>query len=84
MAEFTKEMLEKLYKANEAVKGTPYYTKYEMQADTKVSGRWKYMFWSIPKKTGIIRTYKHTTYIITEDGFDRYTVTYPVKELLGI
>ena len=87
MKEFTKEMLDKLIKANEEVKATPYYYRYHMQCDAKTNGRWNYIGWYIPNKCGIIKIVKLTTYIVTEDSNGellRYTVNLNVKELLGI
>jgi hypothetical protein len=90
MKEFTKEMLDKLTAANDSVRGTSEYTKYHMQSDAKTDGRWHFIGWSIPHSTGMIKTFKDKTYIITEfEGiteryFERYEVRDSVKELLGI
>lgn len=88
MKEFTKEMLEKLSAANEAVKGTSEYTKYLMACESKRNGRWHFICYTIPHTTGKIKTFKDRTYIITEHGlgltFGRYAVGEEVKKLLGI
>lgn len=86
MKEFTNEMLSMLWEANDATKGTNKYNKYYMPADFKCGNRWKFSLWTIPHKSGIIKTFKDKTYIITEDcaGMTRYEVTSEVKELLGI
>ena len=90
MKEFTKEMLEKLEAANDAVRGTSNYCLYHMQADSKHDGRWKFIGWGIPHTTGKIKTFKDKTYIIVEyigcceRYLERFEVEGPVNELLGI
>lgn len=90
MKEFTKEMLEKLTAANDAVRGTADYIKYHMQFSSKHDGRWKFICWAIPHTTGKIRTFKDKTYIICEyvgicERYpERFEVKEEVKELLGI
>ena len=87
MKEFTKEMLEKLHAANDAVKGTDDYTKYGMTCEHKYSGgRWKFLRYSIPYRTGTFKTVKGKTYIMIETMYDveRFAVTEAVAELLGI
>lgn len=93
MKEFTKEMLQTLTDANNSVKGTNEYYKYRMQNDYKRNGNWQFITHTIPHKTGIIKTFKGKTYIITEGqmlnmvkGADayRYHVNDAVKELLNI
>lgn len=85
--EFTKEMLQTLIEADKKVQGTPEYTKYHMMYDYKEDGRWHFVMWTIPHKTGFIKTFKGKTYIICEgwntEG-NRYHVNDAVKELLGI
>ena len=85
MREFTKEMLDKLTNANEAVKGTINYHWYHMASCFKssVNGKWVFSGYYIPHKTGFIRKYKETLFIITENG-ERYELNDRVKELLGI
>ena len=84
MKEFTTEMLNKLTEANNSVKGTREYTKFYMESTYKnENGRWFFVGYYIPHSTGIIKTFKGNTYIITPSG-DRYHVTDEVKELLGI
>lgn len=84
--EFTKEMLEKLHAANDAVRGTVAYGKYLMAADSKYDGRWHFICWTIPYTIGKIKTFKDKTYIICEtyESCERYEVREEVKELLGI
>lgn len=87
MKEFTREMLEKLTKANDDVKGTPYYITYHMEKDMKFNGRWKFFGHGVPHQEGKIKTVGLTTYIITTDSYGmdtRYAVNLNVKELLGI
>jgi hypothetical protein len=90
MKEFTKEMLEKLHAANNAVKGTSEYLKYHMLCDAKTNGRWHFLCWSIPYTTGTIKTVKDKTYIIVqytvinESYPQRYEVSRAVRELLDI
>ena len=87
MKEFTTEMLQTLMEANKGVRGTVEYTKYWMEQDFKYKGRWVFCQHYIPIKTGIIKTFKGNTYIITEDinGYhDRFHVTDEVKKLLNI
>lgn len=88
MKEFTAEMLQTLKDANDSVRGTVNYTKYWMEQDFKSKGRWIFCQNYIPMKTGVIKTFKGNTYIITEDttyGYDdRFHVTNAVKELLNI
>lgn len=85
--EFTNEMLQTLLEAELKVLGTPEYNKYAMEYDYKENGRWHFCTWTIPHKTGIIKTFKGKTYIITEGWMtegNRYHVSDAVKELLGI
>lgn len=83
MKEFTKEMLETLTAANEAVKGTTEYSKYSMETDCKSdAGKWFFVGWNIPYTTGAIKTYRGNTYIVTVK--ERYHVTDAVKQLLNI
>ena len=93
MKEFTKEMLQTLIEADKQVRGTPEYTKYLMEHDYKRGGNWHFCTHTIPHKTGIIKTFKGKTYIITEGQIlgmvkgsdaERYHVTDAVKELLNI
>lgn len=90
MKEFTKDMQEKLWAANEAVKGTTEYTKYHMETAAQTNGRWHFIGWYIPYTEGKIKTFKDKTYIVVECqcGYERYleryTVRDSVKELLGI
>lgn len=84
MPEFTMEMVEKLNAANDALKGTAEYHKYRMECEYKYKGKWKFAGHAVPTKPGKLKTYKGTTYIIIEDGSNRYTVTEAVKELLEI
>ena len=87
MKEFTKEMLGKLMEANNSMKGTNNYTKYHMENEAKSeNGRWFFIGHSIPYQTGIIKSFKESTYIITESSSckARYRVTDEVKNLLGI
>jgi hypothetical protein len=87
MKEFTEEMLNVLTEANDKMKGTSKYTKFHMATECKSeSGRWFLVGYYTPHQTGIIKTFKENTYIITEDscGKTRYHVTDEVKELLGI
>ena len=87
MKEFTAEMLNALTEANNKVKGTTEYTKFHMENEIKSEkGGWHFASHSIPHQTGIIKTFKGNTYIITENAFykERYHVTDEVKELLGI
>jgi hypothetical protein len=87
MKEFTKEMLQTLIEADKKVRGTVEYTKFLMQYDYKEKGRWHFCTHTLPHKTGIIKTFKGKTYIITEgwqtEG-NRYHVTDEVKALLNI
>jgi hypothetical protein len=93
MKEFTKEMLHTLIEADKQVRGTSDYAKYRMQNDYKWNGNWKFLTHTIPHKTGVIKTFKGKTYIITEGqilgvvhGADayRFHVTDEVKALLNI
>jgi hypothetical protein len=86
MKEFTQEMLEKLQAANDAVKGTREYNTYYMQQEYKRNGRWHFCYYTIPHMAGKIKTFKGSTYIITENAYvvERYAVNDAVKELLGI
>lgn len=87
MKEFTTEMLQILKDANDSVRGTTEYTKYWMEQDFLSKRRWVFCQHYIPIKTGIIKTFKGKTYIITEGihGYDdRFHVTDAVKELLNI
>ena len=87
MKEFTTEMLAKLKEANNSVKGTNEYYKFEMTTDCKnEKGKWFFVGYYIPYYTGIIKTFASNTYIVTKDGSGetRYHVTDEVKELLGI
>ena len=90
MKEFTKEMLQKLTAANDAVRGTADYCKYHMACDSKRDGRWHFICWAIPHATGKIKTFKDKTYIICEyvgiceRYLERFEVREEVKELLGI
>ena len=84
MKEFTAEMLNALTEANNSVKGTREYTKFHMETTCKnEKGRWFFIGYYIPSATGIIKTFKGNTYIITASGY-RYHVTDEVKNLLGI
>ena len=92
MKEFTAEMLNKLTEANDSVKGTNEYYKFHMPCSKKFDDdrRWKHIAWTIPHTTGKIKTFKDSTYIMTEhrtcwgNYLERYEVTDAVKELLGI
>lgn len=87
MKEFTQEMLDKLTEANNKMKGTSGYYKFHMLCEAKSeSGRWFVISHSVPYQTGIIKSFKENTYIITENSYykERYHVTDVVKELLGI
>jgi hypothetical protein len=80
-------MLAALTVANNMVKGTTSYHKYYMEAEAKNDKhRWFFLGHAVPSQTGIIKTYKGNTYIITESStsITRYHVTDKVKELLGI
>ena len=84
MKEFTAEMLNALAEANNSVKGTKEYYKFDMATDCKrENGTWFFVGYYIPHTTGIIKTFKGNTYIIT-NGDHRYHVTDAVKNLLGI
>lgn len=87
MKEFTAEMLNTLTEANNKVKGTSNYNKFYMETEAKLEKRrWFFIGHYIPHQTGIIKTFKENTYIITEDSCSktRYHVSDAVKELLGI
>jgi hypothetical protein len=92
MKEFTQEMLNALTEANNNVKGTNKYYKFQMSYSRKYddSPKWKFLSHGIPSATGKIKTFKGQTYIYTEhrsfwgDYLERYEVTDAVKELLGI
>lgn len=89
MKEFTKEMLAKITEANDKLRGTSEYWKFHMESYCKnEKGRWFFVGHYIPfsHETGIIKTFKGNTYIITEgtSGVTRYLVNDAVKELLGI
>ena len=91
MKRFTAEMLNALIAANNSVKGTKEYYKFQMETDCKSEkGTWFFVGFYIPHTTGIIKTFKGNTYIITCDqrffgnSDHRYHVTDEVKTLLGI
>ena len=88
--QFTAEMLQKLKEANEAVKGTDEWMKYEMETYHKSSTTERFTNFSgfyIPYITGVIRTFRGQTFIYTDThcGIEsRYTVTPEVAALLGL
>lgn len=88
MKEFTKEMLDKLHKAHDELRGTPDHWLYTMECEMKTeSGRWEFMGHCLPYRTGTIKTFKGKTYIMTKDAYGvltRYEVTNLEKELLNI
>ena len=83
--EFTKEMLDKIVKANESVRGTSNYYFYHMSCCFKssTSGKWVFLGNYIPYQTGHFKKYRDNLYIITENG-DRYELTERVRELIGV
>lgn len=87
MREFTSEMLGRLNKANETVKGTSNYNKFSMPMDFLDGKKWKFAMWGTPCMVGVIKTVKGKMYIITTDSYGystRYTVTDEVRELLEL
>ena len=83
--EFTQKMLEALKEAQNSVKGTDLYYKFDMPLDIKSEkGKWLFAkVYGIPYSTGIIKTFKDKTYIITNNDH-RYEVIDEVKRLLNI
>ena len=85
MKEFTAEMRNTLTEAHNKVKGTPEYYKFEMSCESKNErGRWFFLGYYIPHTTGIIKTFKGNSYILTHSNLQRYLVTDEVKALLNI
>ena len=94
----TREILEKIYEANNALHGTDEYNKYHMENYVKYekNGRWtnwKFVGWGIPYNTQgkfYIKTVGDNTYLITEYVMfgvrtaDRYTINEAVKALIGL
>lgn len=95
----TLEELQKLWAANEAVKGTSEYLKYKMMHEWKrphENGKWSnwlYCGWDIAYSLNdgaIVKKVKDTVYLMSKapsnlDGsIDRWTVTEEVNELLHI
>lgn len=84
MKEFTTEMLNALTEANNKMKGTSEYTRFHMETECKnEKGKWFFVGHYTPYTTGVIKTFKGNTYIITNNDH-RYHVTDAVKNLLGI
>lgn len=85
MKEFTAEMLKTLEEAINSVKGTSEYFKFDTAASSKKeNGKWLFLGYYPPHTTGVIKTIKDNTYIITHNGSQRYLVNNEVKNLLGI
>lgn len=86
MKEFSQEMLEKLQKANDAVRGTKEYYKFYMETECRTNGRWHFIGHGIPNGIGTIKTLKGKTYIMCEffGDMERFAMTEAVKELFGI
>lgn len=84
MKEFTAEMLNTLTEAQNSLKGTREYYKFDMATYCKnEKGNWFFVGYYPPYTTGIIKTFKGRTYIITNNDH-RYHVTDEVKKLLSI
>lgn len=89
MREFTSEMLGKLHKANDSLKGSANYNKFYMETSAKSEkGRWFFVGHHIPHGTGHFKKANGKLFIINEfmngEAVYRYEVTDAVRELLDI
>lgn len=72
-------------KANEKVKGTKDYNKYNMEMHSKIDGVWKFIGWYIPHESiATIKKFKDNRYLMTNNGNTRYIINEAVAELLNI
>lgn len=86
MKVITAAQLEAIYKANEALKGTPQYCRYHMPYEYKQNGKWRFAGYGVPQRYEIgedkpIRTYHGNEYIMINTE-KRYAVLKPVEELI--
>jgi len=86
------EQLQTIIKANEEVKGTPHYARYQMECTVKMNGRWLMTSWSVPRiatafNGAYLKRVKDDLYIYCQEGYDeygiRYYVTKNVADLMG-
>ena len=94
----TREMLEKIYEANNAMRGTNEYNKYYMSTTykRKENGKWtgwKFLGWGVPYRLNgeaYVKTVGENTYIMFEyedygvPCIERYAVDEAVKALIGL
>lgn len=85
--QITKDMLTRLYEANEGCRGTRDWTKYVMIIEYKEKNRWRFMNnYGVPQphqfEGAVYKRYKDYEYIVIGDT--RYTLTKQVKMFLGI
>lgn len=87
MKEFTKEMCDIIWSANDSVRGTSEYLKYHVQCDKKMKNYWKFTMWTIPTCPGFFKSVRGKLYIVSDEGWCgtyRYEVSEEIKKLLGI
>ena len=94
----TREVLEKIYDANNAMRGTDEYNKYYLSTTfkRKENGKWtnwKFIGWGVPYRlngNAYIKTVRENTYIIFEYDecgvpyMERYEINEAVKALIGL
>lgn len=88
ITEFTKEMVERAIKANESVKGTPFYGAYYVPLESKnKSGKWVFLSWTHNYREGIIKKFRDKLYVYYQDGYGndfRYKITYALRTILNL
>lgn len=95
--EVTKADLERLVEANDSVKGTHAFRKYQMMMECKYRtasdkwSAWKFLGWNVPtpadmkvKKVGNNVYLIRETYIDYEETVTRYTLTEACNEVLKV
>lgn len=80
----TAEQMAVIIAANEAVKGTPNYTRFRMCYEYKHNRKWQFGGWGVPHtaEEKPIRAYGNTKYIMI-DSESRFTITPEVEAIIN-